>query len=163
MRRTFRYGSMAVAAAALISAGIAFVAPATAQDKMAVVTERQDLMKSNGRDAGKIAAFLQKGQGTADDVAKAAADIAAHAKKLPTLFVAGTTSAELPGKTRAKPELITNKAKAEQYAATLGEKAMAVEAAAKGGDKQAIQAAFGAMSREACGACHNDFRGPPLK
>jgi cytochrome c556 len=127
---------------------------------MAAVDQRKALMKANGGSAGKIAAFLQKGEGTAADVAAAAGVVAENAKKLPMLFVAGTSSADMPGQTRAKPELFTNKAKADQYAVILGEKAVALQAAARGGDKQAIQAAFGAMNREACGACHNEFRGP---
>jgi cytochrome c556 len=147
----------AVAAVALIGAGAALVPPAAAQDKEAVVKARQDLMKSNAASAGKIAAFLQKGEGTAADVASAAATIEGNAKKLPTLVVAGTSSADLPGKTYAKPALFTDP-KAVDLIKTLGERAAAVETAAKGGDKQAIQTAFGAMTRDACGACHNTYR-----
>lgn len=159
MRRGFRYGSMVVAAAAFLGAGTALVAPATAQDKLAVVKERQDLMKSNAASAGKVAAFLQKGQGTPEDVAGAAATISANAKKLPTLLVAGTSSADLPGQTHAKPALFTDP-KVAELAKTLDERATALQTAAKGGDKQAIQTAFGAMTRDACGACHNAYREP---
>jgi cytochrome c556 len=146
---------MAFAAVALLGASAA-----VAQDKMAAVEQRKALMKTNGASAGKIAAFLQKGEGSPADVAAAAGTIADDAKKLAALWPDGTSSTDMPGQTRAKPELFQNKAKAMQYLTTLGEKAMALQTAAKGGDKQAIQAAFGQMNREACGACHNDFRGP---
>jgi len=151
--------SMAVA---LFGAGLAAVAPAMAQDKMAAVEARQAVMKSNGASAGKIAGYL-KGQGTAADVAAAAGTIADNAKKLATLFPAGTSSTDLPGKTRAKPELFANMSKASGYIITLGERATALQTAANGGNKEAIQAAFGAMSKDACGACHTEFRGPELK
>jgi cytochrome c556 len=146
---------MAFAAVALLGTGVA-----VAQDKMAAVEQRKALMKLNGASAGKIAAFLQKGEGTTADVATAAGTIADDAKKLPSLWPDGTSTADMPGQTRAKPELFQNKQKAVQYLTILGEKAAALQTAAKAGNKEAIQAAFGAMNREACGACHNDFRAP---
>jgi cytochrome c556 len=39
---------------------------------------------------------------------------------------------------------------------------MAVVAAFDGGDMGAVQAAVGAMGKDACGGCHEAFRGPKV-
>jgi len=156
MRHVLGYGVMAFATAALLGVGFT----AVAQDKTAAVTERQALMKSNGASAGKIAAFLQKGEGSAADVAAAGAQIAENLKKVPPLFVAGTSSADMPGKTRAKPEMFQNMAKVEGYQKAAVQRATELQDAAKAGDKEKMSAAFGALNREGCGGCHTDFRGP---
>ena len=77
-------------AVALFGAGLAAVAPATAQDKMAAVTGRQDLMKSNGQVVYRmIPGYIRSGQGTPEDVAKGAATIIENLKKAPAFFVPG--------------------------------------------------------------------------
>ncbi len=156
MRFEMRHVLAAAGFVALMAGSWAAVSPATAAD-MSAVEKRQALMKNNGKDAKTVAEYL-KGQGSAEDVAKAAAQIASNAKEIPELFPAGTSSKDLPGKTHAKPVIWTDMAKFKADAHTLEEKAMALEAAAKAGDKQKIQVAFGDMGRQACGACHGQFR-----
>lgn len=152
-----RHALAAAAFVALAAAGTAYVASATAAD-MSPVQKRQALMKDNGKSSRTIVAYLKNGKGSTEDVAKAAAEIARNATMIPELFPAGTSSADMPGKTRAKPAIWQDMAKFKVEAKTLEEKAMALEAAAKAGDKKKIQMAFGDMGRHACGACHGLFR-----
>jgi cytochrome c556 len=163
MRHVVGYGAVAFSVAALLGIGATFVTPATAQDAAAAVTQRQNLMKANGAAVGKIVAFAQRNEGTAADVATAAASIADASKRLPALFAPGSSSADPAGmaaKTRLKPEALQNKAKLDAYAATLGQRATAIQAAASANNKEGVQAGLQAMNRDACGACHTDFRGP---
>ncbi len=155
MKLELRHVLAAAGFVALVSAGFVAVVPAHAAD-MAAVQKRQALMKDNGKSAKVVADYL-KGQGSAEDVAKAAAEIASNAKEIPALFPAGTSSKDVE-KTHAKPLIWTDMAGFKADAQTLGEKAMALETAAKTGDKQKIQVAFGDMGRHACGACHGQYR-----
>jgi cytochrome c556 len=153
-------GFVALSVAALAVGGAALVSPAAAQDDP-VVKQRQAVMDSNGAQVYRVIPdFVRSGKGTAEDVAKGAAIIVENSKKLPTLFPAGTSVADLPGKTRAKPEIWQDKAKFEAIAKTMGERAEALEAAAKGGDKAKIGEAYTALNRDGCNACHNAFRAP---
>ncbi len=156
MKFEMRHMLAAAGFVAMIASGLAVAAPSHAAD-MAAVEKRQALMKQNGKDAKVVADYL-KGQGSAADVAKAAESIVEDAKKIPELFPAGTSDKDMPGKTKALPVIWTDMAKFKANAKMLEEKAMALEAAAKSGDKAKIQAAFGDMGRNACGACHGQFR-----
>jgi len=159
MRQAFGYGAIAFAAAALLGAGITAVTPATAQDKAAVVTEREDLMKSNGQYVYRvIPGYIRSGTGTPEDVAKGAATIVDNFKKIPALFVAGTSTTDMPGKTKAKPEIWQDKAKFETLAKGTSDLAAALGEAAKTGDKDKISAAYTTLNRDGCTACHNQFR-----
>ena len=150
---------MVSAAVALVGIGIAAVTPVVAQDKTAAVTERQDLMKSNGQYVYRvIPGYVRNGQGTPEDVAKGAATIVENFKKLPALFVAGTSTTDLPGKTHAKPEIWQNMDVFAAQAKKTSDLAEALEAAAKTGDNEKISAAYATLNRDGCTACHNQFR-----
>ena len=161
MNFAYRHGVIAVAAAIALAGASTLLAPAAAQDKAAAVDQRIALMKQNGQKIfGVVAGYVRQNRGTPQDVAAAAAETAEVGKKLPGLFVAGTSTADMPGKTRAKPEIWQDKAKFDTLARTLTERAEALEAAAKTGDKEKIGQAFAALNRDACTACHNAFRAP---
>jgi cytochrome c556 len=161
MRFVFRFGVIAVTAAVAFGGASTLLAPASAQDKMAAVDQRIALMKQNGQKVfGVVAGYVRQNRGTPADVEKAAAETAEIGKKLPALFVAGTSTADLPGKTRGKPEIWQDKAKFDGYARALTERAEALQVAAKTGDKEKIGQAFAALNRDACTACHNAFRAP---
>jgi cytochrome c556 len=122
------------------------------------IKKRQELMKGQGKAAKAISEFVESGNGTADDVAKYAADLQASARQIVELFPAGTGIDDNVAKTAAKPEIWedfdTFKASAEK----LGELAGALEDAAGSGDQQQIADAFAAMGKEGCGGCHTKFR-----
>ncbi len=87
-----------------LAVGFTVLASAVADDPAAVISQRRDLMKDQGKNAKAIYQFTQ-GQGTAADVAAAAQAIAADATKIPDLFPKGTSLDEFPGKTGAKPAI----------------------------------------------------------
>lgn len=86
-------------------------------------------------------------------VAKAAMEtIAAKATEFPTLFPAGSESAD----TKAAPAIWTNKADFEARAAKLAGDATAAAAATAGG-LDTFKAAIGAVAAN-CKACHQTYR-----
>ena len=155
---------MVSAALALVGIGIAAVTPVVAQDKTAAVTERQNLMKSNGQVVYRLVpGYIRNGQGTPEDIAKGAATIVDNFKKVPPLFVAGTSTADLGDKTKAKPEIWQNMGAFAAQAKKTSDLAEALKAAAKTGDKEKISAAYTTLNRDGCTACHNQFRAEPPK
>jgi cytochrome c556 len=142
--------------ALIVAAGIGGGA-VWAQDPMAVVQNRQAVMKEQGKDLTAIKAFLD-GKGDLAQAQKAAADLTQDVRKIPTLFPPGTGMEQFPDKSWARPAIWTENDKfvaAQQNAAA---KADALAAAAKSGDRAAIEAAFGDMGKNGCGGCHNTFR-----
>jgi cytochrome c556 len=133
--------------------------------QMAAVKERQELMKSIGGNAKTITDFLKESKGTAAEAGVAAAKIGELAKTIPTAFKVEASLSEMDavGKNRGKPEIWMNWDGFTQKAETLEQKAQALAAAFQGGDSGAIQTAFGDMGKNACGSCHDDFRGPKVE
>lgn len=139
---------------ALLGAGAGW-----AQDAGAVIKQRQDLMKQQGRDLAAVKAFLD---GTGDQAAAQAGadDLLKTLPQIPTAFPQKTSSAEYPGQTRAKPDIWAQWDKflaAQQNALT---KAQALSGAVKTGDKAQIQTAFADMGQNGCNGCHDAFREP---
>jgi cytochrome c556 len=133
------------------------VVAAVADDPAALITQRRDLMKDQGKNAKAIYQFTQ-GQGTTADVTTAAQAIAADAAKIPTLFPKGTSLDDFPGKTGAKPAIWQDWDKFTAAATNLQSEATKLADVAKGGDSQAIAAQFDSMGKNGCGACHQSFR-----
>jgi cytochrome c556 len=79
-------------------------------------------------------------------------------RKIPDLFPPDTGGPNPDGKYTTKPEIWSdwNGFLAARDAAS--QKAEALLAAVKGGDKAAIQTAFGDLGKNGCGACHEKFR-----
>jgi cytochrome c556 len=143
-----------VLALALVGAG--FVGnPACAQDKEKIVTERQDLMKQQGRELGVVRNYFQ---GKAEQQAATAA-IESLIKSVPTvtnLFPAGTGIGEVSVKTRAKPEIWSEHDKFLAADKTVAGQIAMLDAAVKSGDKEKTEAIFKEIG--ACAGCHNSFR-----
>jgi cytochrome c556 len=151
---------LALGVAAAI-AGIG-VGSAMAQDALQVIEKRQGVMKQQGKDLGAVKAFLD-GKGEQAAAQAGADDLLKTIPAIPSVFPQKTSSADYPGKTRAKPAIWADWAKfnaAEQNALA---KAQALDAAVKTGNKETIQAAFGDMGKNGCGGCHDAFREPPPK
>jgi cytochrome c556 len=142
--------------------------PVWAQEPPPIVKQRQDLMKQQGKDLTAIKAFLD-GKGDQAAAQAAADDLLRTLPQVPNAFPQKTSSADFPGKTRAKPDIWAEWDKfvaAQQNALS---KAQALDAAIKSGDKAAITAAFDSLGRDvggrtqepgACGTCHAAFRVP---
>jgi cytochrome c556 len=115
------------------------------------IRDRHELMEGVGKNAKKIGESLKAGKPA--EAAKPAEDIAAVMYKFTMLFPPGSTDPN----SRAKPEIWEQKAKFNQDANDLKEKALAfAKAASSGGDVKETSKAMWAS----CKACHDSFRVP---
>lgn len=129
-----------------------------AQDKEAVVKERQAAMKLEGPNLRAINDYLNdKGVDQATAITKAQ-ELVAIADKLAGLWPAGTSSKDLPGKTNAKPDIWEQMDKFKALQATLKSDEQRLLAALQKGDKAAATAAWGDVGKNGCGACHGAYR-----
>lgn len=145
--------------AASIGVALLGASAGLAQDKPAAVSDRQALMKSQGPDTKAIGDY---GKGAGDQAkAQAAIDhlLAANAK-MAGLFPAGTSSADLPGKTAAKPTIWTDHDGFVKAIAALHDAEVAEAAAIKSGTPADVAAGAGAIGK-ACGGCHSVYREKP--
>jgi cytochrome c556 len=132
---------------------------AIAQDALQVIERRQGLMKQQGRDIAAVKALLDdKGDQAAAQAG--ADDLLRTIPQIPAAFPQRTSSADYPGKTRAKPAIWAEWDKFTGAQQTALAKAQALDAAVKTGNKVTIQAAFDDMGRNGCGGCHTPFREP---
>lgn len=142
-------------AAAIVLAGTAGFA--LAQDKEAVLKERQETMKEQGKDAGAVKAYLD-GKGDLAQAKTGANNLTQTTKKIPQLFPAGTGGPSPDGDYVAKPEIWTDWNKFLDAQKVAAAKADALLVAVNGGDKSAIEAAFNDLGKNGCGGCHTTFR-----
>jgi cytochrome c556 len=140
-------------------AGIASYAVAvSAQDKEALVKDRQATMKRQGADLKYIGDFVKGVGGDQAGATEKINDLLAINLKIVSLFVPGTSSADLPGKSNAKPEIWTEWDKFKAIPPVLQEAELKLAAAIKTGDKGMIGPAIGNVGKNGCGACHSNFR-----
>jgi cytochrome c556 len=143
--------------AALICALTAISVAAPAQDKEAVLKDREAFMKGQGKDIGSVKAYID-GKGDLTQAEAGAANLTQSTKKIPDMFPPGTGGTDTEGKYATKPAIWSDWNKfldAQKNAAT---KADTLLTAVKSGDKAAIQTAFGDLGKNGCGACHETFR-----
>lgn len=139
---------------------------AARSDDASIIEQRQAHMKAQQKDFGAIRAFLEDKADLASAQA-AGADLVARIPKIPDFFPKGTGMDAYPDKSFAKPAIWTDHdkfLKADKDALVAAE---ALDAALKGGDKDAIKTALGNMARDfwgtsspnpgACGTCHGTF------
>lgn len=146
--------SLTISAAAL--AGIAAALPAAAQFAKPedAIRYRQSAFTVMAAHFGRIGAVVQ---GKAPFDAKTTAEnasIVMTMSKLPfTAFGEGTSKG---GNTKAKPEIWKEMDKFQAAAKDMQEQVVALDAAAKSGNLDAIKATFGETAK-ACKACHDNF------
>lgn len=146
-----------LAFAAALAVAAAGSTGALAVDKDQVLKDRQALMKEQGADMGAVKGFLD-GKNDEAKATSAATDLTETMKKIPDVFPPDTGGPNPEGKYTTKPEIWTDAKGFEAVRSTAADKANALLAAVKGGDKAAIQAAFSDMGKNGCGACHEKFR-----
>jgi cytochrome c556 len=130
-----------------------------AQDKAAAVKERQDTMKQQAGDLKYIADFAKGVSGDQATAVQKAEDLHSLSAKLPTLFPAGTSNADLPDvKTYAKPNIWTDQDNFKAIIAKLPGLEQGLVDAVKAGEKPKILAAIGNLGKNGCGACHSTYR-----
>lgn len=154
MRKGLQSGTMAaVIGLLLVGGGVA----ALAADNAAVLKERQTFMKGQAADFKPIAAYIKGGDDQAAAL-KAAEDLVSRAPRIVALFPAGTSSADFPGKTAAKPEIWQNMDKFKAIPVALHGEEVKLVAAIRSGDRSSVKAALTAVGGNGCNACHTQFR-----
>lgn len=142
-----------IAAIALTIPAIAF---ALTPDEM--VKARQEHMKAMGKQVGVFAA-MAKGEVAYDPAAaQAAADalVAQVNKDTAALWAPGTSSADMPGVSEAKPALWDSPDKVKALGGDLHAQAMNMQAEAGKGKAEMVKA-LGTLGGT-CRACHSDFK-----
>ena len=143
---------------AVVALGVAALGTTVlAQDKAQIVKDRVAAMKKMGAD-NKALSDYAKGMGSKDDAAKAIADLQAMNGKISSWFVAGTSSADMPGVSYAKPTIWMEKAKFDGIIGDLKTAEAATADAVKNGTPDAVGATLPAMGKTGCGACHSTYR-----
>jgi cytochrome c556 len=152
-----RSSSKLIALGALFAIAAVNAPGALAVDKDQIIKDRQALMKEQGGDLGAVKAYLDdKG-----DLAKATAgatDLPLTMKKIPDVFPPGTEGPNPEGKYAPKAEVWSDRKGFLAARDAAAEKADALVAAVKGGDKAKIQEAFADLGKNGCGGCHGKFR-----
>jgi cytochrome c556 len=155
MRQTARWGAVCAVAAALVAGAVA----AVAQDKLAEIKARQDLMERQEKDVKAISEY-GKGNGDQATAIQKLEDLIAIAPTIPDHFQPGTSEADFPGKTHAKAEAWQDLAKLRTIALHLRQDEERLLVTVKSGDQQKIGPQLIAMYRDNCTACHTPFRAP---
>ncbi|HUA54391.1 MAG TPA: cytochrome c [Candidatus Sulfotelmatobacter sp.] len=134
-------------------AGAAFAADTA--DGQAVFAKRADTMKQMGKPFYlTIGRAVRAGKPPDPDIADAAKTVAGLAQNLtPALFAPGSAV----GATKMKPEIFQDPARVAGLTDQARAAVAKLEAAAEGGDKDALAAAYHAAA-DACAACHKAFR-----
>lgn len=153
MNRLIRSGVAATLAAISVAAFSQGAPPNP--DKTAIET-RQGLFKLISNQSGAIRGALRAPTMDADAVALSAMRIKTLAGMAPELFARDTRQFK-DAPTRALDGIWSSAADFKTKADGLASAADAVAAAAKSGDKAAVQKAADDMGK-ACGACHDSFR-----
>jgi len=128
-----------------------------AQDKAAAVKARQDFMKAQAADTKAIGDY-GKGMGTKADAEKAIADLQARNSAILKQLVPGTSMADMPGVSYAKPAAFTDTAKLTEIVANLRTIEDKAADTIKTGTPEQAGAAVGDIGKNGCGACHTTYR-----
>jgi cytochrome c556 len=129
------------------------------QDAAGVINQRQELMKTQGRAAAAVKAYVE-GKGDLAAAQAGGAELVRTTTAIPSLFPQQTGLAQYPGKTYAKPEIWAEWDRFTQAANTAHERAQALNAALQSGNQAAVASAFEALGKQGCGGCHQPFRQP---
>ena len=144
--------------AAMAVAGMAALATvAVAQDKAAAVKARQDFMKAQAADTKAITDY-SKGMGSKADAEKAIADLQTRNPAILKQLVPGTSMADMPGVSYAKPAAFTDTAQLTQIVANLKTIEDKVADTIKTGTPDQVAAASADIGRMGCAGCHMNYR-----
>jgi len=156
MRMLSRLAGFGVAL--LLVAGATATVSAADQGKLGIVKHRQDTMKQQAGDLKYLANYAKGVSGDQADAGYKVDDLTFISGKILSLFVPGTSSADVPGKTYAKPIIWTEWKEFEAIIPKVEDAETILAAAVQKNDKPAILAAIGNLGKNGCGACHSKFR-----
>ncbi|MGD9617242.1 MAG: cytochrome c [Alphaproteobacteria bacterium] len=149
---------LAVAAAGF-GLAIAGAGASLAQDAQSVINQRQELMKQQGRDVAAVRAFVE-GRGDQAAAQRGAADLLTTIPRIASLFPQRTSSAEFPGRTRARPVIWSEWDQFNAAQQNALSRAQALNAALNTGNTAAVQTALTDLVNSGCNGCHGRFREP---
>ncbi|MGH6989010.1 MAG: c-type cytochrome [Stellaceae bacterium] len=156
MRTHWRAAGFSLALALVV--GFAVTVSAAGQSKLEVVKHRQATMKQQAADLKYIATYAKGGGGTEAGAGYKVDDLETVSGEILALFVPGTSTADLPGKTYAKPNIWTDWKKFSAQIPHVQDLEAGLGAAVKKNNKPEILAAIGNLGKNGCGACHSDYR-----
>ncbi|MFO0988592.1 MAG: cytochrome c [Alphaproteobacteria bacterium] len=152
-----KFGTAVSALALGLAAALAPMGAAIAGEGAAAITERQALMKLIGTSFGSIKAAIDSKDAAQIKAAEARARaIAFSAAAIPTMFPKGSDAKA--GKTAALDKIWADPAGFKKAADDFGAATTKLADALKSGDAAAALAAFGAVGKDGCGACHGPYR-----
>jgi cytochrome c556 len=151
-----RKWTIAMAAAGLAWAG--WQGASGADSLVAVVKQRQHTMRQMGQALKPIKAYAG-GHGDQAAASRAADDLIRLASIVPTVFPPGTSRQDLPGRTAAKLKIWQNPDDFQALEVALNTNAATLQKVIAAGDRAATLAAFQALGKNACSACHQTYRG----
>jgi cytochrome c556 len=147
----------------LIAAALAMPGPgrdsAQAQDKAALIKQRQALMKQQAADLKAIQNYVSGTTNQETALAKAK-EMMSLPPQIVGLFPAGTSLVEFPGATHAKPEIWREWDRFRDVPSVLLRAEQRLADAVANGDKQDVLDQLDTVGRAGCGACHTYFRAP---
>jgi cytochrome c556 len=132
---------------------------AFAQDKRSVIQERQALMKRQAEDLKAIQGYVSGAIDRPTALAKVN-ELLSLPGKIVDLFPPGTSLAEYPAETHAKPEIWQQPERFKEVPIALQRAEEKLAATLKNGSKPDVVDALDAVGRSGCGACHTYFRAP---
>jgi cytochrome c556 len=129
------------------------------EDAPPVIKERQALMKQQAAGLKVIQGYVS-GQIDRTSAMAKASELLTLPPKIPGLFPPGTSIAEFPTSTHAKPEIWAQWDRFKEVPAALLRAEERLSSAIKTGSKQDVLDELDAVGRTGCGACHTFFRSP---
>jgi cytochrome c556 len=128
-----------------------------AQDKAAIIDDRQATMKSQGRALAAAKAYAE-GRIEQGEAIAAVTDLIKTTSSLLDKFPPGTGMAEFPGKSGAKPAIWTEWDKFKEAPKTVIAQEEKLLADIKAGDKAAVGKQAAATWDDGCQVCHKPYR-----
>jgi cytochrome c556 len=126
-------------------------------DAAKIMHDRHEAMEGLGKAMKDLHRELDSGKPDINVIRVQTATMASTAAKIPAFFPAGTGPDV--GKTRAKPEVWTQKDLFSHKAKDFLAASLAIDAAARTGDVNKVMALHDNVDK-ACKACHDPFRAP---
>ena len=152
MKRTMTLGVISL----MYVAGAAGAQVETSPSAAELVAARQAAFAMSAAAFGSVRTGLDSGN-PAQGLTFTAGGLNRWATALPTLFPAGTGSDSLPGVTKARPEIWTNRADFEAKAAAYAAATADLQAKTIANDTPGALEAWTAV-RGTCGSCHDAYR-----
>jgi cytochrome c556 len=132
---------------------------AQAQDKAAIIKQRQSLMKQQAEALKVIQNYVSGGADRDTAIAKAT-ELMTLPPQIAGLFPTGTSILDFPGATHAKPEIWQEWDRFKDVPVVLRHAEQRLADAIKTGSKQDVLDELDTVGRTGCGACHTYFRAP---